>query len=140
MNRNYQSFKKQARELTELRSILSTLTWDQETMIPTLGSSIRAGQLSTLAAVCHKRLTSPEMKEALEQLSEEPTLSLWQQTSVKEMQRQYDKAIKIPETLISELAKTTSLAYQAWVTARNDSNFSTFFPWLKKVVGSYQII
>jgi carboxypeptidase Taq len=134
MNRNYQSFKQQARELTELRSILSTLTWDQETMIPTLGSSIRAGQLSTLAAICHKRLTSPEMKEALEQLSEEPALSLWQQTSVKEMQRQYDKAVKIPETLISELAKTTSLAYQAWVTARNDSNFSTFFPWLKKVV------
>jgi len=54
MNHTYQAFEEQARELAELCSVLNTLTWDQETMIPPLASPLRAGQLSTLAAVCHR--------------------------------------------------------------------------------------
>ena len=133
MNHTYQAFEEQARELAELCSVLNTLTWDQETMIPPLASPLRAGQLSTLAAVCHQRLTSPKMGETLEQLKE-ADLDLWQRASVREMGRQYDKAVRVPETLVRELAKTTSLAYQAWVVSRSNSDFSTFAPWLKKVV------
>jgi Zn-dependent M32 family carboxypeptidase len=41
-----QSFMAQAQELTELKSVIQTLEWDQETMMPVLGSPLRARQLS----------------------------------------------------------------------------------------------
>jgi len=127
------SFMRQSRELIELKSILATLTWDQETMMPTRAGPFRARQLSTLSALYHQKLTSPDMGETLERLSTEE-LELWPQAAVREMRREHEKAVKLPEQLVRELAETTSLAYEAWVKARQESDFSAFSPWLEKVL------
>ena len=124
---------RQSRELIELKSILATLTWDQETMMPTRAGPFRARQLSTLSALYHQKLTSPDMGETLERLSTEE-LELWPQAAVREMRREHEKAVKLPEQLVRELAETTSLAYEAWVKARQESDFSAFSPWLEKVL------
>ena len=128
-----QSFMRQSRELIELKSVLHTLTWDQETMMPARAGPFRARQLSALSALYHHKLTSPDLGETLERLSTEE-LQLWPQAAVREMRREHEKAVKLPEELVRELAETTSLAYEAWVKARQKSDFSAFSPWLEKVL------
>ncbi len=127
------SFMRQSRELIELKSVLEILTWDQETMMPSRAGPFRARQFSALSALYHQKLTSPDLGENLERLSTEE-LDLWPQAAVREMRREHEKAVKLPEALVRELAETTSLAYGAWVEARQKSDFASFSPWLEKVL------
>ncbi len=128
-----QSFMAQAQELTELKSVIQTLEWDQETMMPALGSPLRARQLAALSALHHQKLTSPDLGEILERLST-ANLDLWPQAAVRELRREHEKAVRLPEALVRELAETTSLAHTAWVTARQKSDFAAFSPWLEKIL------
>lgn len=133
MGDTYERFKQCAQELSDLRSILQTLNWDQEAMMPAAGGPFRARQLSTLAALYHQKLTEPAIGELLNEL-QDAELDLWGRSSVKEMRRQYDKAVRVPQELVRELAETTSLSYEAWVPARRESDYAAFAPWLNKVV------
>jgi len=128
-----EQFIERSQELVRLGSILHTLSWDQETMMPPEGGPLRAQQRSTLAAICHQRLTDPVLGELLEELSSQE-LDLWMKTAVKEMKRDHYRAIRIPESLVRELSETCSLAYESWVKARKASDFPAFSPWLRKVL------
>src|SRR5207302_1802303 len=54
--------------------------------------------------------------------------------NVREVRRAYDRATRLPRSLVEETARTTSLAQQEWVTARRDADFARFRPWLHKIV------
>lgn len=129
----YATFQERTRRLADLASTVAILSWDQETMMPPAGGVWRARQLSTLAALHHEQLTDPAWEELLERLEEED-LDLWGRASLREFRRQYDKARRLPESLVRELAETTSLASQHWVRAREASDFQLFQPWLEKVL------
>ena len=126
-------FEQHTEELMLLRSVLQTLSWDQETMMPIQGGAFRARQMSALSAFYHQKLTDPFLGELLEHLQDEE-LDLWPMTAVREIVRDRDKAMRLPERLVRELAETTSLAYAAWVQARGQSDWSQFSPWLEKVL------
>ena len=132
MDKAYEFFKQRSRELTDLTSTLSSLMWDLETMIPPRGIPFRAVQISTLSALHHQRLTSPDLAETLDQLGE-ADLDLWSRSSLRELSRQHERAMCIPEELVRELAETKALAYGVWVEARKESNFAKLSPWLEKV-------
>jgi carboxypeptidase Taq len=127
------SFMRRSRELIDIKSVLAILTWDQETMMPSRAGPFRARQFSALSALYHQKLTSPGLGETLERLGAEE-LELWPQAAVREMRREHEKAVKLPEELVRELAEATSLAYDAWVNARQKSDFAAFSPWLEKVL------
>jgi len=100
-----------------------------------LGATHRASQVSTLAVIHHQRLVDPAYGDLISRLeSRLGELDPWGQASVREARRQYDKATKVPESLVRELAETTALAYEAWVKARSESDFPAFAPWLKKIL------
>ncbi|MEE2822645.1 MAG: carboxypeptidase M32 [Acidobacteriota bacterium] len=126
-------FEQQTEELMLLGSVLQTLSWDQETMMPSQGGSFRAKQISALSAFYHQKLIDPSLGALLERL-QDTDLELWLQTSVREIKRQRNKAIRLPEQLVRNLAETTSLAYAAWVQAREQSDWSQFAPWLEKII------
>jgi carboxypeptidase Taq len=54
--------------------------------------------------------------------------------NVRELRRSYDRATKLPPTLVEELARVTTQAQQAWQTAKSKNDFATFRPFLEKVV------
>ena len=54
--------------------------------------------------------------------------------NVREIRRSYDRQTKLPRTLVEELARTTTLAQQEWVVARQKNDFPHFRPWLEKIV------
>ena len=128
----YTEFIEKVRELYYLRTALGVLTWDQETMMPRKGGATRAKQLSTISSLHHKRLTSPEFGELLAQ-QQARSLDPDAQVIVREMTRDYHRAIKVPTRLVQEITETTSLAYEVWTRARQESDFKGFAPWLKKI-------
>jgi carboxypeptidase Taq len=52
----------------------------------------------------------------------------------REIGRIYDREVKIPQSLVEEITRVTTLAQGIWAEARAKSDFSAFKPWLQKVI------
>ena len=126
-------FLARSREMVNLRGVLALLSWDQETLMPPRGTPLRAQQSAMLAGLYHEKLTEPQWADVLEEL-EDASSDPWISASVREMRRLYQRAVRIPQSLVRELAETASLAYQVWVDARQKSDFGLFVEPLEKII------
>ena len=124
------------REISTINSVTAQLSWDQETLMPPKGSQLRADQLASLSAIVHERATSPRFGELLTQSEADSALAGDDeaQANLREIRRDYDRAVKLPPDLVREVAETSSLAMHAWREAREKSDFGKFAPWLEKTV------
>ena len=136
----YESLQQRSREIALYNSAASLLSWDQETYMPPKAGAYRAEQLSQLAGLAHRLGTSPEVGDWLKACEDHlPPCADEEETSlraanVREWRRDYDRATKLPARLVEEIARTTSLARDAWAEARRESNFAAFAPWLEKIL------
>ena len=128
-------------EISDLNYASALLGWDQQTYMPPGGAEARGNQLALLGRLAHDRGTSPELGNLLEELkpyagSIDPDSD--DARMVKMAARDYDKATRVPSKHIVEFAQVTTLAQQAWVEARQKSDFSIFRPHLEKIVALRQ--
>ena len=126
------------REAALLGSCSNVLGWDEQTFMPEGGAQFRSEQLGLIAGLTHERATSPRIGELLNELEAAGDLGDPNEdraVNVREARRSFNRATKLPQRLVEELARTTTLAQQAWVKARADSDFSVFLPWLEKMIG-----
>jgi carboxypeptidase Taq len=136
----YESLQQRFREVAAYTSTASLLSWDQDTYMPPKAGAYRAEQLGLLAGLSHRLATAPEVGDWLLQCEDQlPPCADEEETAarsanVREWRRDYNRATRLPARLVEELARTTSLAREAWVEARRDSTFATFAPWLEKVL------
>jgi carboxypeptidase Taq len=72
----------------------------------------RAEQLELMATLGHERATEPRIGEWLTSCRATPGDDE-QQAAVREMQRDYDRATRLPTALVAQLAATESRAQQA---------------------------
>ncbi len=133
----YEELRKEMRETSTLASIGSLLGWDEHTYMPPGGAENRANQSSLIARMVHERATASKIGEWLATIESsdlvgDPHSDIG--ANVREWRRGYDRATKIPSSLIEELSRTEVLAQQAWAEARKESSFPKFSPWLKKIV------
>ena len=128
MSTTYEQLISLVREANCISSVESLLDWDSETMMPPRGLAARAEQLSALAALSHQKRTDPRVGELLSRLDGgmEPSAS----ANVREIRRGYERATKLPESLVREIALVTTIAKDAWGKARGDDDFSQFAPHL----------
>src|SRR5262249_21375688 len=94
-------------------------------------------QMAFLAALSHQKFTDPKIGELLatvegSDLVKEPESDA--AANVRELRRAYNRATKIPQSLVEELARVTTAAQQAWQQAKKANDYPTFRPWLEKVV------
>lgn len=124
-------------ELTELAHTLSDLGaasallgWDQEVMMPPRGAEGRAHQSATLAGIYHEKLAAPRTGELLARLTDSvangASLSETERALIREMKRDYDHAVKLPASLVKELAIAQSRGVETWRKAREDDDFVSF--------------
>jgi carboxypeptidase Taq len=143
MNKDYQSLLEYSRDLYALRSAVGLLSWDQETMMPSKGGEGRARAMASLSRVMHQRFSDPRLLEALEACAADEKgapgsgmpLSEEERVVVRELRRDRDKAVKVPESLAAEIAETVSLSQRVWAEARPKNDTAAFNPWLAKVIG-----
>jgi carboxypeptidase Taq len=125
------------REITVLSSCGAVLDWDERTYMPPKGSENRANQIALLAGMVHDKLTSPRIGEIIDDLQSnglDPGGDGEDSANVREIKRAYDKAVKVPKSLVEELSRTVTMAQRAWQEAREKSDFSAFSPWMEKIV------
>src|SRR5262249_25462078 len=133
----YTELLRRVREGALLESCAGVLGWDERTYMPRQGSAHRAEQMALLARLTHEMLTAPEIGELLATVEASPLVqgaSSDAAANIREIRRNYDRAVKLPKELVEELARVTTRAQQVWQEARQADDFAAFQPWLEKVV------
>jgi carboxypeptidase Taq len=133
----YAELIRRTKAIALLSSCASLLHWDHQTYMPPKGAAHRAEQLALVAGLVHEQFTAPGVGELLAH-AEEGTrgqeAGSVAAVNVREIRRAYDRATRVPATLVEELARTSALAHDVWVEARRKSEFGRFRPWLEKLV------
>jgi carboxypeptidase Taq len=118
----------------DLHHATSLAHWDQQTMMPVRGGLGRAESLATLQRISHERFVSSEtgrlIDAAAAELNGAPPDSD-DACLVRLVGRQWDKARRVPAELAAEIARAASVGQEAWVEARETSDFAGFAPYLK---------
>lgn len=119
-----------------LGSCANVLGWDQEVLMPPKGVAHRADQLALLAGEVHGRMTDPRVGEWLGACEADAALMAdgTCATNVREIRRAFDRATKLPASLVEEFSQATSLGKAAWAQAKGKKNFALFAPHLEKIV------
>ena len=132
----YEALIEASQEASVLGSVAELIGWDQETMMPPGGAEYRAQQQALLARLHHERITDPHIRELLEECESSMDLDIDtpEATNVRELRRDYDREVKLPSELVTELAATASAGQHEWIEARKDNDFARFLPWLEKTV------
>jgi carboxypeptidase Taq len=127
--------KKISAELFDLGRIRELLAWDQEVYMPPGAAEGRGEQMATLSLIIHKKQTSSDLGELLQELAESSgSLSDEDKALVRVMKRGYDLSTKLPESFVSESTKAVSAAIPKWIEARKNKDFSIFQPHLEKII------
>ena len=125
------------KQIATLNSVNAVLGWDEQTHLPVKGFEHRANQSSMLAKMSHDWFTSAVIDDLLAEvegssLVEDPQGDV--AVNVRETRRAYDRARKLPGSLVEELSRTSVMAQQAWGEAKKKSDFNLFAPWLEKTL------
>lgn len=133
----YDELTRRFRDYSILNSCASLLGWDERTQLPPHGAEHRSEQMALLARMAHEMLTAPALADALaaatSDTANEPADSD-RAVTVREIQRIHDRAVKIPQRLVEELARSVTRAQQVWQDARANDDFASFQPWLDRIV------
>ncbi len=106
--------------------ISALLDWDQQTYMPEAGGKWRAKQIEYLAVLRHKLLLDPELKKEAENDSDP--------INRDGVLREIEKASKLPIDFVARKSKASSLAFQVWLRAKPENNFSLVAPHLEDLV------
>jgi len=122
-------------EIMRLHYIQATLAWDQEVNMQNYKSlEGRSKQVSLLEKLIHKRVTSENIGKLIKKAKNLKNLTEIETAMLREITREYNLAIKLPEELVTEIAETSILAAKDWREARAKKDFSIFEKMLQKSV------
>jgi carboxypeptidase Taq len=133
--------RERLQEIDDLKRAAAVLNWDQSTYMPPGGASGRARQMATLEKLRHSRSTDPALGELLanledylDQLSPENDKESDEAALIRVAKRDFDRATRIPTSLMGELANQIGLSYSAWIAARPKNDWATMRPILEKTL------
>jgi len=120
--------------------ISATLEFDMETAGSPSFAEERSVQLALISQKIHSLETADELGSLLEQLGANDDNKEgfgetdFEKALIKKRYITYSRSKKIPNEFIGRKEKALTLAYNAWVKARNTEDFGAFAPILKEVV------
>ncbi|WP_425615330.1 carboxypeptidase M32 [Anatilimnocola sp. NA78] len=126
-----------AREAALIESVEALLGWDERTYLPEGAGEYRAEQMTYLTGLAHQKRTQPKWGDLLDELADsdlakDPHSDTG--TTIRQLKRDYDKKVKLPQLLVEELTRASVLGQQAWVKARAANDFAMFQPHLSKII------
>lgn len=129
-----ETFKARMGEICDVNSAISLLHWDQEVCMPPRAAPGRGQQLATLGGLSHRLFTDPEIGAMILDLQNDGDLQGDDAKLISETAHDYNQAMKLPEAFVQKFALARSQAYEAWVKAREQSDFKAFQPHLEEIV------
>ena len=129
--------KERMTDVVDLSGVVRLLSWDQQTMMPAAGVHHRADQMALLQRLLHERIADPEVGRLLDELApREGSLDPDSDDAalIRLVRRDHEKAVQVPSSLRSEMARAGAEARPVWVKAKAESNFASFLPALERIV------
>ncbi|MGO8672409.1 MAG: carboxypeptidase M32 [Capsulimonadaceae bacterium] len=124
-------------DVATIHSISAVLDWDQQTYMPPGGAERRAGQIALTSKLAHDLLVSSETERLLA-AAERDGAGLDPDSDeaayLRVARRDFDRAAKLPTSLVEELAGVAVRAHEHWVAARAASDYARFSPWLARIL------
>lgn len=122
-------------EIHDLGAAMSLLGWDQQVIMPPAGAEARAEAMSTLGRIEHELYTDAETGRLLEAAAGE--LNGFPDDAddvrlVRNTQRAWEKARRVPTELAAEMVKAHALGESAWEVAKEANDFAAFAPYLSR--------
>lgn len=108
------------------------LSWDLETYMPEGGARPRGEANAQLALLRQKFMI--DLRGPIERSEEAQDLNDFEKGVLRVLRRELHYFTKVPPRLIEELQRITTEATVVWRDARKKSSFSTFKPYLEKIV------
>lgn len=137
MEAKLQELRSRLAEVDDLQSAAGLMYWDQATYMPPGGTEARARQLATVDRLAHEKFTDPAVGKLLEELrpyAETLPYGSDEASLIRVTRRLYEKAVKIPSSFVSLLARHGSASYEVWTKVRPANNFAAIQPYLEKTV------
>jgi len=134
---SYKKLMEKAKDLFILSSAAAVVHWDMETMMPPRAINLRSLQLAMLSRIGHKMSTDPEIGALVEDImkhSKYEKLDAVQKRNVYLIKKHYDEQTKLPEELVTEIAKQQAITVNTWKKAKAAKDFDMFKPELEKIV------
>ena len=131
------------REIQLLTHTAALLQWDQETGMPPKAIMERSEQIALIEGLVHDRMTAPEVGDMLREAGFSSSGGIQidgdddkqiDRGFLRAFGRVYERAVKTPRRLVTEMARTVSQAQAAWVEARKRDDFSHFEPHLTRII------
>lgn len=125
------------RKTTMLQSTMALLEWDQNTGLPPSAAEYRAEQLTLLAGMIHQLRVDDRLGDWIDQLSEQTAKQdplAPASVIARCIRREYDRANKLPQSLVEAISHATSIGQQIWVESKLSDDFSRFLPYLQKII------
>jgi carboxypeptidase Taq len=129
----YGEFLDHVKRLTHVGDAASLLDWDQQVMMPEAGTPARAKQKSALSTLKHELLTDDALAGWLDDLAD-ADLSPDQAAVVREIRRDHERAVRVPEDLVERISEASSNALPVWERAKADADFAAFEDALAEMV------
>ncbi|MBN2335591.1 carboxypeptidase M32 [Candidatus Bathyarchaeota archaeon] len=136
LRKQYDRLLGKSKEMAVLGSAVSILYWDMETKMPPRAVELKSQQLAMLQKMGHQMLVDPENGKTLEAIQKHRdygSLSQLEKRNVYLSRKMYDEATKIPEELVVELAKQSTVGVNVWKKAKAAKDWSMFKPEMEKM-------
>jgi carboxypeptidase Taq len=133
----YEQLRGRVGELWDVVKLATVAAWDQQTMMPPRGASVRAAALATASKLTHDLLVSDELGRLLEELrpyEESLDYESAEASLIRVTRRDREKELNVPGELREQMARSSAEAFPVWVEARRTSDFQLFLPHLERNV------
>lgn len=119
------------RQIQALSQIAALLDWDQETVMPAGAAAQRSEQIAAIEAVLHDKRTDPRIGDWLDKAV---ALDAASHANLRLIRRAYERNIRVPGPLATEIARVASVAHGVWVEARRTQDVKALLPVLDQIV------
>jgi len=100
--------------------------------MPEAGTPARAKQSAALSGVTHDLLTDDDLGASLDDLA--GNVDGDRAAVVREVRRDHERAVRVPDALVEELTETQANAHTVWKQAKADADFGQFEESLAELV------
>jgi len=130
---NYDQLVAHYQTINHFNHAQAILGWDAAANMPTGGNEARSNAMAELSVHVHRLSTQPQLHDWFGN-AEQESLTTEQQSSLREMKRQWQQATLLPEDLVQAQSIAGSKCEHAWRTQRQANDWAGFEKNWKDVV------
>jgi carboxypeptidase Taq len=113
--------------------VAAILGWDEAVMMPRGGGEARADAMATLEGLIHELSVAPHVNELIGRAREEE-LDAHGQAGLREIERTYRRATRLPQALVEAQTRARLHCEQAWRVQRKANDWLGHLPLLEEVI------